>query len=282
VLVHGLGGRQSSWDPVLAGLAAARSVVTVDLPGHGTSPVLPGTVTLERLVDELRAFLEQQGLSDADLVGSSMGARMVLELARQGIGRHVVALDPGGFWSPVEKRVFGTSVQASFALVKALRPALPVLAGLRRDLDLIAVDATDDPANYRRLVEGAWITRRDGFYYMFFSGDNCCGPNIHYAALVARSRSATGPFEILPEQQGVILQRSARWIGPGHNSVIRDDEGTDWIVYHAVDARLTRTRPEDEVNTRRVMLIDKLVWSGGWPRVAGPSEGPQDGPVFRR
>jgi pimeloyl-ACP methyl ester carboxylesterase len=54
---------------------------------------------------------------------------MVLELARQGIGRHVVALDPGGFWSPVEKRVFGTSVQASFALVKALRPALPVLAG---------------------------------------------------------------------------------------------------------------------------------------------------------
>jgi pimeloyl-ACP methyl ester carboxylesterase len=129
VLVHGLGGRRSSWDPVLAGLAAARSVVTVDLPGHGASPVLPGTVTLERLVDELRAFLEQQGLSDADLVGSSMGARMVLELARQGIGRHVVALDPGGFWSPVEKRVFGTSVQASFALVKALRPALPVLAG---------------------------------------------------------------------------------------------------------------------------------------------------------
>ena len=129
MLVHGLGGRRSSWDPVLAGLAAARSVVTVDLPGHGTSPVLPGTVTLERLVDELRAFLEQQGLSDADLVGSSMGARMVLELARQGIGRHVVALDPGGFWSPVEKRVFGTSVQASFALVKALRPALPVLAG---------------------------------------------------------------------------------------------------------------------------------------------------------
>ena len=129
MLVHGLGGRSSSWDPVLAGLAAARSVVTVDLPGHGTSPVLPGPLTLERLVDELRAFLEQQGLSDADLVGSSMGARMVLELARQGVGRHVVALDPGGFWSPAEKRVFGTSVQASFALVKALRRALPVLAG---------------------------------------------------------------------------------------------------------------------------------------------------------
>ena len=129
VLVHGLGGRRSSWDPVLPGLAAAREVVTVDLPGHGATPSLAGTVTLDRLVDGLRTFLEQQGLTGADLVGSSMGARMVLELARQGVGRHVVALDPGGFWSGPEKAVFATSVKASFALVRALRPALPVLAG---------------------------------------------------------------------------------------------------------------------------------------------------------
>ena len=129
VLVHGLGGRRLSWDPVLQGLAAQRDVVTVDLPGHGASPALSGTLTLERLVDELRAFLAQQGLTEADLVGSSMGARMVLELARQGVGRHVVALDPGGFWTAREKTVFATSVKASFALVKALRPALPALAG---------------------------------------------------------------------------------------------------------------------------------------------------------
>ena len=129
VLVHGLGGRRSSWDPVLPGIAAAREVVTVDLPGHGSTPPLTGPLTLERLVDELRAFLEQEGLQSADLVGSSLGARMVLELARQGVGRHVVALDPGGFWTAREKAVFGTSVKASFALVKALRPALPALAG---------------------------------------------------------------------------------------------------------------------------------------------------------
>jgi len=129
VLVHGLGGRRSSWDPVLPGLVAAREVVTVDLPGHGETPPLSGTVTLDRLVGELRSFLEQQALTGADLVGSSMGGRMVLELARQGVGRHVVALDPGGFWSAREKAVFATSVRASFALVKALRPALPVLAG---------------------------------------------------------------------------------------------------------------------------------------------------------
>ena len=71
-------------------------------------------------------------------------------------------------------------------------------------------------------------------------------------------------------------------IGPGHNSVVRDSRGTDWIVYHAVDAGQTRTRPEDEPNTRRVMLIDRLVWADGWPRAAGPSEGPQTAPAARR
>jgi pimeloyl-ACP methyl ester carboxylesterase len=129
VLVHGLGARWQSWSPVLQPLAAAREVVAVDLPGHGATPALPGALTLERLVDDLQEWLVEQQLTGADLVGSSMGARMVLELARRGIGRHAVALDPGGFWTPGERAVFGASVRASFALVKALRPALPALAG---------------------------------------------------------------------------------------------------------------------------------------------------------
>jgi pimeloyl-ACP methyl ester carboxylesterase len=104
-------------------------VVTVDLPGHGATPPLSGPLTFERLNDVLQQWLVEQDLAGADLVGSSMGGRMVLELARRGVGRHAVALDPGGFWTGPEKAAFGTSVQASFALVKALRPALPALAG---------------------------------------------------------------------------------------------------------------------------------------------------------
>jgi pimeloyl-ACP methyl ester carboxylesterase len=127
LLVHGLGARQSSWRPVLPRLAAAREVITVDLPGHGATPPLPGPLTFDRLVDALQQFVVDHDLADADLVGSSMGARMVLELARRGIGRHVVALDPGGFWTAREKAVFAGSVRASFALVRALRPALPAI-----------------------------------------------------------------------------------------------------------------------------------------------------------
>jgi arabinan endo-1,5-alpha-L-arabinosidase len=134
-------------------------------------------------------------------------------------------------------------------------------------VDLVAPVPTDDPGNYRRLVEGAWVTVREGWYYLFFSGDNCCGPNAHYAVMVARSRSAAGPFEVKPENGGVILAASPGWIAPGHNAIVEKD-GETLILYHAVDAANPRSRPEDEVNTRRVMLVRRLVWDDGWPRLA--------------
>lgn len=134
---------------------------------------------------------------------------------------------------------------------------------------LVEVVKTDDPANYRRLVEGAWVVRRDDWYYLFFSGDNCCGPNAHYAVMVARSRSATGPFEIKPERGAVILEASPGWIAPGHNAIIEDDRGMTRILYHAVDAKRPRGKPHNEPNTRRIMLIDRLIWIDGWPAI-GP------------
>lgn len=136
-------------------------------------------------------------------------------------------------------------------------------------IDLIHADKKTD---YRNLVEGAWIVLRSGYYYLFYSGDNCCGKGVHYAVMVARSRSATGPFELQP---GTLLEQDGKWIGPGHNSVIDDAYGESWMVYHAVDAARPRTKPTDEVNTRRVMLIDHLVWTNEWPRVKGPTSGPQ-------
>src|SRR4051794_33204311 len=39
------------------------------------------------------------------------------------------------------------------------------------------------------LVEGAWLIRHGTYYYLFYSGDNCCGAKANYAVMVARSRS---------------------------------------------------------------------------------------------
>ncbi len=41
---------------------------------------------------------------------------------------------------------------------------------------------------FPRLVEAAWVIRHDDFYYLFYSGDNCCGPDAEYGVMVARSR----------------------------------------------------------------------------------------------
>ena len=146
---------------------------------------------------------------------------------------------------------------------------------------LVAPVSTSDTTVYQRLVEGAWVSYRAPWYYLYYSGDNCCGPRAHYAVMVARSRSATGPFETpAPRKgelaqatgrpQGVILERDARWNAPGHNSVITDARGDDWIVYHAVDRRRPRTLETDDVNTRRVLLVARLRYEGGWPVVATP------------
>ncbi|HEX8246716.1 MAG TPA: glycoside hydrolase family 43 protein [Pyrinomonadaceae bacterium] len=125
-------------------------------------------------------------------------------------------------------------------------------------VNLIFPISDPNPNSYRDLVEGAWVTYRNGYYYLFFSGDDCC-TSAHYAVMVSRSTSATGPFTILPENNGVIIAGNVHWLGPGHNSVVRDDKSTDWIVYHAY-------HPEDRPRGR-VMLINRLVYgSDGWVR----------------
>ena len=57
----------------------------------------------------------------------------------------------------------------------------------------------------------------------------------------------------------MLTQNGNRWVGTGHNTVLTDYSGQDWIVYHAVD----RTDPYyagDVGYTKRPALIDPLDW----------------------
>ncbi|HUF81947.1 MAG TPA: glycoside hydrolase family 43 protein [Burkholderiales bacterium] len=130
-------------------------------------------------------------------------------------------------------------------------------------VELVAADS-DKP--YRSLIEGAWMTYRDGWYYLYFSGDRCCARAPRYAIMVARARQPLGPFEHYEGDQdgsGAILVADERWLAPGHNSIVSDAAGNDWIAYHAYHAR--RFPAGDR---RRVMLIDRIVYRDGWPTVS--------------
>ncbi|MBC7544843.1 MAG: family 43 glycosylhydrolase [Candidatus Sericytochromatia bacterium] len=139
-------------------------------------------------------------------------------------------------------------------------------------------------APYENLVEGAWVVYRQGYYYLFYSGDNCCKDEPHYAVLTARSKSPTGPFVKLADATGksssAILAGGTRWLGPGHNAVVTDAKGQDWIVYHAIDAQ-DRFNPGTK-DVRRPMLIDRLNYQGGWPVIEGgvPSDRAQALPAL--
>ena len=129
LLVHGLGGTYRSWDTILPALAQVREVIVLDLPGHGQTPEEADSGTFNGLARSLDNWLGAEKLTGIDMVGSSMGARMVLEMARRGKAGAVVALDPGGFWQGWERKFFRTTITASIALVRALRPALPAITG---------------------------------------------------------------------------------------------------------------------------------------------------------
>ena len=243
-----------------------------------------------------RYFLYYSAKPDAALTDESRGLCLAVATAERPegpftdmgkplqCGEGFVNIDPMAFDDPATgKRLLYWGSGFGPIKVQELAPDRMAFAPGSRPIDLIHVDKTDSPENYQRLVEGAWVIRRGDWYYLFYSGDNCCGPNAHYAAMVARSRSATGPFETLAQATGaassVILEAGDIWNAPGHNSVVQDARGIDWIVYHAVDVRRPRSKPDGDPNTRRVMLIDPIVWQSGWPTVPdAPSAGTRMAP----
>src|SRR3954452_24531448 len=154
-----------------------------------------------------------------------------------------------------------------------------------------SIASTETPIAIDNRYEGTYIVQRDGWFYFMGSATNCCnGPLTGYAVFAARSRSPLGPFldshgrSILDSRVGgtpVLTQNGNRWVGTGHNAVVTDYSGQDWIVYHAVD----RTDPYYAGNvgyTKRPALIDPLDWRSGWPVVRGgqgPSDRPMPGPA---
>lgn len=116
-------------------------------------------------------------------------------------------------------------------------------------------------------VEAAFVTFRDGFYYLWVSFDMCCqGAKSTYNTRVGRSRNVEGPYfdrdgkSMLEGGGTVVLQNDGDVRGPGHNSVISDN-GVDYLIHHWYDAAH---------NGRRSLGVRKLTWDEqGWPK-AGP------------
>ena len=98
VLVHGLGSRGDAWGPTSDLVAREREVVTVDLPGFGSSEPDGTEPSIPELTDRMERFFAEEELERPHVAGNSMGGAVALELGRRGAVRSVAAFAPIGFW----------------------------------------------------------------------------------------------------------------------------------------------------------------------------------------
>ena len=134
------------------------------------------------------------------------------------------------------------------------------LVGERREL------IRNDAAWEAQLVEGPFVLRRGDWFYMFYSGNACCGRECNYALGVARSRNLLGPWE--KHKDNPILKGNETWKCPGHGTIVTDQRGRTFLLYHAYNAK-------DFVYVGREALLDEVTWTvDGWPVInngRGPS-----------
>jgi len=116
------------------------------------------------------------------------------------------------------------------------------------------------------LIEGPYVLRRNGWFYMFYSADACCGRSCEYKLGVARAKQVLGPWE--RNSSNPILAGNTRWQCPGHGSVVETADGRDFLLYHGY-------RTGDFQFVGRQGLLDAITWTAdGWPTIndgQGPS-----------
>lgn len=118
---------------------------------------------------------------------------------------------------------------------------------------------TNDAQWEGSVVEGPFIFFRDGWYYLFYAGGACCGAKCSYSVGVARARDVHGPWQKYADNP--ILSHNEQWRCPGHGSVVQDQNGRDWFLYHAYAA-------DTSVATGREMMLAEVKWrNDGWPQI---------------
>lgn len=126
ILIHGLASSVYSWSEVIGPLSEKFDVVALDLPGFGGSSQ-PADLSFDDLPRAVLGLMDALGISNAHLVGHSMGGAVALLLAarqRDRVGR-VVVLDSAGFNLGPDERPFMVRVLAWRATGLAAR-RLPV------------------------------------------------------------------------------------------------------------------------------------------------------------
>lgn len=114
-------------------------------------------------------------------------------------------------------------------------------------------------------IEGPFIFKKNGYYYLFVSWGLCCkGKDSTYHVAVGRAREVTGPYldktglDMAKGGGSLVIVPNRAWKGVGHNSVYTFD-GKDVMVLHAYETA-DRYKPK--------LKVLQIYWDKeGWPVV---------------
>lgn len=115
-------------------------------------------------------------------------------------------------------------------------------------------------------TEGFWLEspklfQKDGYYYLVTAEGGTAGPPTSHMCVVARSKSALGPWENSPYNPLVhTYSADDEWWSKGHGTIFDDAEGNWYIVYHAY---------RNGYHTLgRTTIIESIDWTeDGWPKL---------------
>ena len=139
------------------------------------------------------------------------------------------------------------------------------LAGRPRSLGV-----RNDAAWEGKLIEAPTLWREGDTYYLFYSANDYGSPD--YAVGYATAAKVLGPYRDGPGNP--ILRSRGRAAGPGGQAVVDAGGGDLWLAYHAWDS----VAVGDDAGGQRAMWLDRLSFSGGRPRVNGPTDAAQEAP----
>lgn len=166
VLVHGIATDRSIWDHVVHELARTRRVVTIDVPGFGSSEPAGEQFDLREVSDRIVAGLIEAGVSGPlDLVGHSLGGGISIMLAatHPQLVRRLVLVAPAGL-RPFPAAISNLLAASADTVLAARRSAAPLTDtwwGRRLLLVLTAADAAElPPTTARQMIEASAAAKR--------------------------------------------------------------------------------------------------------------------------
>jgi pimeloyl-ACP methyl ester carboxylesterase len=99
VCIHGFTDTWRTWELVLPMLQERHEVLAITLAGHAGGPAIEGEITDATLADAAAEAIAAAGISEAHIVGNSLGGYVSLQLAARGIAQSVTAFAPAGGWA---------------------------------------------------------------------------------------------------------------------------------------------------------------------------------------